>query len=225
MGLRKVYTGRRIEQVPPPASGTRSATLQPGGHHPVMLSDPDADLGVPGQQPAAPGTGRLLSQGAAHCPGYSFLFPILPIPVRAGRDRTHGRGCLPVITSHTWVMIITITNIKGGVGKTTLAANLGGYLADLGKRVLAVDADIQPTLSSYYPIEGLAPNGLSHLITEADVTDVISRTTIPNLSRFTAPASPRTRRCGWSCRTLPRPPHARARGSCRRSSRSPPCLR
>ncbi|MDE0281810.1 MAG: ParA family protein [Gammaproteobacteria bacterium] len=76
-------------------------------------------------------------------------------------------------------MIITIT--KGGVGKTTLAANLGGYLADLGKRVLAVDADIQPTLSSYYPIEELAPNGLSHLITEADVTDVISRTTIPNL--------------------------------------------
>ncbi|MDE0094805.1 MAG: ParA family protein, partial [Gammaproteobacteria bacterium] len=78
-------------------------------------------------------------------------------------------------------MIITITNTKGGVGKTTLAANLGGYLADLGKRVLAVDADIQPTLSSYYLIEELAPNGLSHLITEADVTDVISRTTIPNL--------------------------------------------
>ena len=78
-------------------------------------------------------------------------------------------------------MIITITNTKGGVGKTTLAANLGGFLADHGKRVLAVDADIQPTLSSYYPVEEKAPHGLSHLITEADVTDVISRTAIRGL--------------------------------------------
>jgi len=44
--------------------------------------------------------------------------------------------------------IISVTNSKGGVGKTTLVANLSGFLADLGKRVLAVDADIQPTLSS-----------------------------------------------------------------------------
>ena len=78
-------------------------------------------------------------------------------------------------------MIITITNTKGGVGKTTLTANIAGYLADHGKRVLAVDADIQPTLSSYYPIEELAPNGLSRLITEADTSDVISRTAISGL--------------------------------------------
>ena len=78
-------------------------------------------------------------------------------------------------------MIITITNTKGGVGKTTLAANLGGFLADHGKRVLAVDADIQPTLSSYYPIESQAPHGLRHLITEADIADVVSKTSIPGL--------------------------------------------
>ncbi len=78
-------------------------------------------------------------------------------------------------------MIITITNTKGGVGKTTLCANLAGYLADHGKRVLAVDADIQPTLSSYYPFEHEAPNGLRHLITKADITEVISRTGIPGL--------------------------------------------
>ena len=78
-------------------------------------------------------------------------------------------------------MIITVTNTKGGVGKTTLVANLGGYLADQGKCVLAVDADIQPTLSSYYPIEETAPHELMHLITKADVTDVISRTSISGL--------------------------------------------
>ncbi len=78
-------------------------------------------------------------------------------------------------------MIITVTNTKGGVGKTTLAANLGGYLADRGQRVLAVDADPQPTLSSYYPLERCARHGLRHLITEADITEVISRTAIPGL--------------------------------------------
>jgi septum site-determining protein MinD len=38
--------------------------------------------------------------------------------------------------------IITITSGKGGVGKTTATANLGVALALLGKRVVAVDADI-----------------------------------------------------------------------------------
>jgi chromosome partitioning related protein ParA len=37
---------------------------------------------------------------------------------------------------------ITITSTKGGVGKTTLCANLAGMLADLGQRVLAVDAEM-----------------------------------------------------------------------------------
>ncbi len=77
--------------------------------------------------------------------------------------------------------IISVTNSKGGVGKTTLVANLSGYLADLGKRVLAVDADIQPTLSSYYPLSHQARNGLRHLVLEADVTSVVSSTSIPGL--------------------------------------------
>ncbi len=76
---------------------------------------------------------------------------------------------------------ITITSTKGGVGKTTLTANLGGLLADLGLTVLLVDADVQPTLSSYYPLEKRAGHGLSSLITEATVEDVISRTTVPRL--------------------------------------------
>ena len=48
---------------------------------------------------------------------------------------------------------VTVTSTTGGVGKTTLTANLGGLLADLGQKVLLVDADVQPTLSSYYPLE------------------------------------------------------------------------
>jgi len=78
-------------------------------------------------------------------------------------------------------MIVTVTNTKGGVGKTTLVANLAGYLADAGKRILIVDADIQPALSSYYPIQQQAGNGLRHLVTERDIRDVVSNTKIPGL--------------------------------------------
>ena len=38
--------------------------------------------------------------------------------------------------------VITITSGKGGVGKTTITANLASALAMLGKKVVAVDADI-----------------------------------------------------------------------------------
>lgn len=38
--------------------------------------------------------------------------------------------------------VITITSGKGGVGKTTLTANLGVALAMLGQRVVVIDADV-----------------------------------------------------------------------------------
>ena len=55
--------------------------------------------------------------------------------------------------------IIAIANQKGGVGKTTVAANLGGLLADAGLRVLLLDLDSQPTLSSYYALSQKAVAG------------------------------------------------------------------
>jgi len=73
---------------------------------------------------------------------------------------------------------VTVTSTKGGVGKTTLTANLGGLLADLGQRVLLVDADVQPTLSSYYPLEYHAKGGLSALISEARTAAVVSGTNV-----------------------------------------------
>ncbi len=83
-------------------------------------------------------------------------------------------------------MKITVIATKGGVGKTTLVANLAGMLADIDRRVLIIDGDTgQPTLSSYYPIISQAPAGLTQLFQSTkeniDHEQLISRTCIQNL--------------------------------------------
>ncbi len=62
------------------------------------------------------------------------------------------------------MMIISVVSTKGGVGKTTLVANLAGYLSRVGKSVLMIDADPQPSLSSYYKITRQADGGLVEAI-------------------------------------------------------------
>lgn len=79
--------------------------------------------------------------------------------------------------------VISVISTKGGVGKTTVAANLGAFIADAGLRVLLLDLDMQPTLSSYYELRHHAPGGIYELLAfnERDLTCLISRTAIDGL--------------------------------------------
>ncbi|MDQ2805350.1 MAG: AAA family ATPase [Chloroflexota bacterium] len=62
---------------------------------------------------------------------------------------------------------LAIANQKGGVGKTTLTANLGVLLHQLGARVLLVDLDPQGHLTFTM---GLDPDGLTQTIYDAMLT-------------------------------------------------------
>lgn len=52
------------------------------------------------------------------------------------------------------MQVIAVMNYKGGVGKTTLTANLGAEVANRGHRVLLIDLDPQANLTfSFYSVE------------------------------------------------------------------------
>lgn len=77
----------------------------------------------------------------------------------------------------------TVISTKGGVGKTTLTANLGALLADMGLRVLMIDADIQPSLSKFYLLGDPKPQaGLTEVMVRGVLTaECITATMYQNL--------------------------------------------
>ena len=81
------------------------------------------------------------------------------------------------------MFVFGVVATKGGVGKTTVAANLGGLLADIGYRVLLIDADVQPSLSRYFALAHDADHGLTRMVMAGSLTpDCISQIELPPAS-------------------------------------------
>ena len=67
--------------------------------------------------------------------------------------------------------VIVVANPKGGVGKTTLATNLAGYLASRGRAVMLGDVDRQQSSRTWL---GLRPAGLPAISTwEVSHDDIV----------------------------------------------------
>ncbi|MFQ5815327.1 MAG: cell division ATPase MinD [Candidatus Hydrothermarchaeaceae archaeon] len=69
---------------------------------------------------------------------------------------------------------LTIASGKGGVGKTTITVNLGVALAQMGKTVVLIDADLEMgNLVFYLGLEGLEPTIHEVLAGAVNVKDAI----------------------------------------------------
>lgn len=86
--------------------------------------------------------------------------------------------------------VISVTNQKGGVGKTTSAVNIAYYLAKMGKKTLLIDFDPQGNATSGLGVDKQELDGtMAEVILETkDLVDIILPTDHKNL--FLAPSTP-----------------------------------
>ena len=82
--------------------------------------------------------------------------------------------------------VISITNQKGGVGKTTTSVNLAACMGSLGKKTLLVDVDPQGNATSGVGIDRryLQSSTYEVLIGDTDVESTIINTEFKNLDWF-----------------------------------------
>ena len=117
----------------------RSVTVHPNGV---------ADITVSLTTPGCPIRGHFenaVSEHVGALPGITAVntsFDVLSDQEKAGLKQKLGRGSLPAGALAQVGRVLCIASGKGGVGKSTLTANLATALAAEGRRVGVLDADV-----------------------------------------------------------------------------------
>ena len=86
----------------------------------------------------------------------------------------------------TLILLLTIANQKGGVGKTTTTVNLAAALASIDKKVLILDVDPQYNSSLSFNRYNHELSIYKALSGEKKLKDLIQETQIPNLKIISA---------------------------------------
>jgi cellulose biosynthesis protein BcsQ len=111
-------------------------------NHPAQLLTPN------GAPPAALALAESAESVQVHCESPTLGEPDVAYPERRTRFAVAGRKFRPAMA---------IYSLSGGVGKTTLAANIGRALHSAGQRVLLVDASGCCLLPFYFGANDLHP--------------------------------------------------------------------
>lgn len=126
--------------------------------------------------------------GIKHQAGTRFNY-FIPSNLLSFNPKKHDSGACKVVT---------VNNLKGGTGKTTVSANLAFSLSLLGKKVLIVDMDPQANISHYFvnrneiekPITSLFQASLDRtIISKEDIQESIISLDFPNTSVDLIPSS------------------------------------
>jgi succinoglycan biosynthesis transport protein ExoP len=85
-----------------------------------------------------------------------------------------------LLSSTEELKVLAVTSAEAGEGKTTTATNLAVVMAQLGRQVLLVDADLRkPRLHQVFRVSNRV--GLVNCLTGAAEADIFQRTDVPNL--------------------------------------------
>jgi succinoglycan biosynthesis transport protein ExoP len=158
--------------------GGKQAALPAGAADQASAGSPGSPGGPGGPGGAGGWSGR--KRGGGNAPTQIELVPH-ELPRTQISEAYRSLRTALLLSSARELKVVAVTSAAAGEGKTATASNLAIVLAQLGRPVLIVDADLRkPRLHQVFKISN--QTGLvSHLTSTVESDEIVHATTIPNL--------------------------------------------